>query len=196
MLVPEEKAIYERLGRTLNAELLGDHIRAMLPKAEREDTAVVERICDFEDAALSLRESLHAGDISGRYLDENGKWHDIPAERWGADDGLDSLLRGFVRLGKGGVSRLILLAVKDLEALCRTSGSNKKAGNRLAQRTISDAKAEREFKVWRAQRGQDIPTEAEDCHYMKQFGVSRERVRLLRTNVENRARGKPKNPRT
>jgi hypothetical protein len=194
MLIPKEKEIYERLGRTLNAELLGEHINVMLSKAEREGSAIMERILDFEDAARWLRESLHAGDISGRYLDESGKWHDIPAERWGADDGLDSLLKGVVWLDD--VSRLVLLAVKDLEALCRTSGSNKRAGNRLAQRTISDARAEQEFKAWRAQRGQDIPTEAEDCRHMKQFGVSRDRVRLLRTKVENRERGKHKNPPT
>jgi hypothetical protein len=189
-LIPKEKEIYERLGLTLNAQLLGDHLTAMLSIAERKGSAVMERAFDFEDAAHWLRESLHAGDISGRYLDENGKWHEIPAERWGAEDGLDSLLTGLV--GK----YVVLLAVKDLEALCRTSGSNKKASNRLAQRTISDAQAEQNFKDWRAQRGQDIPTEAEDCRYMKQFGVSRERVRLLRTKVENRARGKRKNPRT
>jgi hypothetical protein len=161
MLIPKEKEIYERLGRTLNAELLGDHINVMLSKAEREGSAIMERILDFEGAARWLRESLHAGDISGRYLDKSGKWHDIPAERWGADDGLDSLLRGVVWLDEGDASRLVLLAVKDLEALCRTSGSNKRTGNRLAQRTISDAKAEQVFKAWRAQRGQDIPTEAE-----------------------------------
>jgi hypothetical protein len=198
MLIPKEKEIYERLGRTLNAELLGEHINAMLSEAERDGAAVMERICDFEDAAHRLRESLHAGDILGRYLDENGKWHDIPAERWGADDGLDSLLTGFVWLdeGKYEVSRLVLLAVRDLEALCGTSGTNRKGSNRLAQRTISDAKAEQVFKAWRAQRGQDIPTEAEDCGYMKRFGVSRARVRLLRTKVENRTRGKRKNPPT
>ena len=195
VLIPKEKEIYERLGRTLNAELLGDHINVMLSKAEREGSAIMERILDFEDAARWLRESLHAGDISGRYL-ENRKLHDIPAERWGADDGLDSLLRGVVWLDEGDASRLVLLAVKDLEALCRSSGSNKKASNRLAQPTISDAKAEQEFKAWRAQRGQDIPTEAEDCRHMKQFGVSRDRVRLLRTKVENRTRGKHKNPPT
>jgi hypothetical protein len=198
MLIPKEKEIYEGLGRTLKAEHLDEHIRVMLSKPEREGSAVVERICDFHDAAHWLRESLHAGDISGRYLDEDGKWHDIPAERWGAGDGLDSLLSGFVWLdeGKYKVSRLVLLAIKDLEALCKNSGSNKSARNRLAQRTISDAHAEQEFKAWRAQRGQDIPTEAEDCRYMKRFGVSRNRVRLLRTKVENRARGKRKNPRT
>jgi hypothetical protein len=197
VLIPKEKEIYEQLGWNLNAELLGEHLRVMLSEAERQGSAFVERLCDFEDAARWLRERLHAGDISGRYLDESGKWHDIPAERWGADDGLDSLLKGVVWLDEGDVSRLVLLAVKVLEALCRTSGSNKKADNRLAQRTISDAKAEQEFKAWRDQRGQDIPTEAEDCRYMKQqFGVSRDRVRLLRTKVENRARGQPKNPRT
>jgi hypothetical protein len=101
MLSPKEKEIYEGLGRTLNAELLGDHLRTILTKAEREDSAVVERMCDFEDAARLLRESLHSGDISGRYLDENGNWHDVPAERWGADDGLDVLLQGFISLEEG-----------------------------------------------------------------------------------------------
>ena len=195
LLAPKEREIYEQLGWNLNAELLGEHLRVMLSEAERQGSAFVERLCDFEDAARSLRESLHAGEISARFLDENGKLHDIPAERWGADDGLHSLQRGVVWLDEGYASRFVLLAIKDLEALCRTSGSNKKAGNRLAQRTISDAKAEEVFKAWRAQRGQDIPTEAEDSRYMKQFGVSRDRVRLLRTKVENRTRGKPKNPR-
>ncbi|MGV7215023.1 hypothetical protein [Bradyrhizobium sp. UFLA05-112] len=197
MLSPKEKEIYEQLGRTLNAELLGDHLRVILSKSEREDSAVVERLCDFEDAARWLRESLHAGDVRGRYLDENGKWHDIPVERWGADDGLDALLRGSLWLdeGKFEVSRLVLLAVDDLEAHCRTSTSNRGMSNRIAQRTISDTRAEQLFKAWRAQRGQNIPTEAEDCLYMKSFGVSRDRVRLLRAKVPNRARGKPKNPR-
>jgi hypothetical protein len=70
----------------------------VLSRAEREGSAVLERICDFEDAAHRLRESLHAGDISGRYLDESGKWREIPADRWGADDGVDPILRGFVWL--------------------------------------------------------------------------------------------------
>ena len=147
LLAPKEKEIYEQLGWNLNADLLGEHLRAMLSEAERQGSAFVERLCDFEDAARSLRESLYAGEISARYLDENGKLHDIPAERWGADDGLDSLKHGVVWLDEGDASRLVLLAVKDLEALCRSSGSNKKASNRLAQPTISDAKAEQDLRL-------------------------------------------------
>jgi hypothetical protein len=199
LLAPKEKEIYEQLGWNLNAELLGEHLRVMLSETERQDSAFVERLCDFEDAARSLRESLHAGEISARYLDENGKWHDFPAERWGADDGLDSLQQGVVWLdeGKDKVCRLILLKVNDLEVLCRSSGSNQKTNNnRVARRSISDAKAKQVFNAWRAERGNDFPTEEDDVRHMKQFGVSRDRVRTLRKNVKNRARGQPKNPRT
>jgi hypothetical protein len=55
MLIPKEKEIYEGLGRTLKAEHLDEHIRVMLSKPEREGSAVVERICDFHDAAHWLR---------------------------------------------------------------------------------------------------------------------------------------------
>jgi hypothetical protein len=191
MLSPIEKEIYERLGRTLNAELLADHLRVILPKAERDRPAVVERLCDFEDAARWLRESLHSGEICSRYLDESGKWHDIPAERWGADDGLGALLKGLIWLDEGRteVSRLILLAVKKLEHLCRVANSTKAATTRAPQSSISDAKAEHVFKTWRAKRGEDIPTETEDYLFMREFGVSRDRVRRLRAQTRNRERG-------
>ena len=99
LLLGKEREIYERLGSSLNGEFLGDHIKVSLTKTDRESGAVMERICDFEDAAHWLRESLHAGDLVGKYLDENGDWHDIPSNRWGADDGLEALLKGITSHG-------------------------------------------------------------------------------------------------
>jgi hypothetical protein len=47
------------------------------------------------------------------------------------------------------------------------------------------------FHEWRAQRGEDIPTEKEDIAYMKQFGVGRDKVRELRQTARRLPRGKP-----
>jgi hypothetical protein len=137
LLLGKEREIYERLGSSLNGEFLGDHIKVSLTKTDRESGAVMERICDFEDAAHWLRESLHAGDLVGKYLDENGDWHDIPSNRWGADDGLEALLKGVVVFDEGRhlVSRLILFSTEELMALVTDSANPHNAASR---RTIKD----------------------------------------------------------
>jgi hypothetical protein len=137
LLLDQEREIYERLGSSLNGELLGDHIKVNIAKTDRESGLVMERVCDFEDAAHWLRENLHSGDLIGKYLDENGDWHDIPSKRWGADDGLEALLKGVVVFDEGRylVSRLVLFSTEDLMALVTTSVSPHKAA---AQRTIKN----------------------------------------------------------
>ena len=137
LLLGKEREIYEGLGFSLNGELLGDHIKVSIAKTDRESGLVMERVCDFEDAAHWLRENLHSGDLIGKYLDENGDRHDIPSKRWGADDGLEALLKGVVVFDEGRhlVSRLILFSIEDLMALVTTSVS---PDNAAAQRTSKD----------------------------------------------------------
>ena len=134
LLLDKEREIYERLGFSLNGELLGDHIKVSIAKTDRESGLVMERVCDFEDAAHWLRENLHSGDLIGKYLDENGDWHDIPSKRWGADDGLEALLKGVVVFDEGRylVSRLVLFSTNDLMAFVTSSVSSRK------QRTIKN----------------------------------------------------------
>ena len=51
-----------------------------------------------------------------------------------------------------------------------------------------------EFQNWRKSRGGNIPSLAEDYTHMRQFGVSRDRVRALRRSrgVVNLPRGNPR----
>jgi hypothetical protein len=60
------------------------------------------------------------------------------------------------------------------------------------RRIISNAEAKNIFEDWRKSRGDNIPSLAEDYNRMKQFGVSRDRVKELRRGdgVVNLPRGK------
>jgi hypothetical protein len=127
-MLDKEREIYDGLGRTLNAEILGDHLRVMIPEPIRSaNTDVIERLCDFEDAAHRLRECLHAGDLVGKYLDEDGAWHTIPTQRWAANDGLEAILSGVVVFDEGPhlISRLILLSVDELKTALKASETHK-----------------------------------------------------------------------
>jgi len=69
------------------------------------------------------------------------------------------------------------------------------ASKREARRPVtSDAEARRHFEEWRKSRGDNIPSLKEDANHMKQFGVSRDRVRKLRKRdgVVNLSRGGPR----
>ena len=71
------------------------------------------------------------------------------------------------------------------------------ASKREARRpVISDAEARRRFEEWRKVRGDDVPSLKEDENHMKEFGVSRDRVRELRKGdgVINLSRGRPDRP--
>jgi hypothetical protein len=176
LLLDQEREIYERLGSSLNGELLGDHIKVNIAKTDRESGLVMERVCDFEDAAHWLRENLHSGDLIGKYLDENGDWHDIPSKRWGADDGLEALLKGVVVFDEGRylVSRLILFSTKDLMASVTTSVSPHKAA---AQRTIKDKGGRPAEYDWGAVKNYMVAL-------VKQFGVPEKKNRRLSTKNE------------
>jgi hypothetical protein len=57
---------------------------------------------------------------------------------------------------------------------------------------IAEAAIERKFFEWRTSRGSDVPTYDEDVAHMKQFGVGRNAVRVLRKSAPRLQRGKPK----
>jgi hypothetical protein len=56
-------------------------------------------------------------------------------------------------------------------------------------RKLSPAAAAREFKRWREERGENVPSTNDDVAHMKQFGVGRDAVRKLRGPYLKRKRG-------
>jgi hypothetical protein len=68
------------------------------------------------------------------------------------------------------------------------------AGESKRRVITSEEQARIEFQNWRKSRGGNIPSLAEDYTHMRQFGVSRDRVRALRRSkgVVNLPRGNPR----
>jgi hypothetical protein len=192
-LISEEAKVYDELGAILNAEFLQEHLLTRLERASREnDPLFVERFADYEDAADDLRAALHASELFAEYVDETGRFGTIPAERWGAEDGRPSLLRGVIRLDEGDteICRLILFKIKDIEKFARRPTTG--VGHRNHGRpSMSDTKATEELLKLREARGV-IPTEEEEVAHMRELGVSRGRVRMIRRALPRLSRGRPK----
>ena len=196
-LSPEEAQVYDELGRTLNAEFLQEHLHARLKRTElkkEEDSLIVERFADYEDAVDGLRAALHANELFAEYVDESGRFGAIPAERWGADDGRQSLLRGVICLDEGDteVSRLALFKIKDVEKFARQPITGCVGQSNQGRSGISDAKARKEFLKFRESRGGSILTEKEEVAYLRELGVSRQRARKIRRMFKRLPRGRPK----
>ena len=193
-LSPEEAQVYDELGRTLNAELLQEHLHARLKRTEfeKEDSLVVERFADYEKAVDDLRAALHDNELCAEYVDESGRFGKIPAERWGADDGRQSLLRGVIWIDEGDteVSRLALFKIKDVEKFARRPTTG--VGHSNQGPSISDAKARDVLLKFRQSKGGSILTEKEEVAYMKELGVSRQRARNIRKKLPRLLRGRPK----
>jgi hypothetical protein len=192
---PEEAQVYDELGRTLDAELLQEHLHARLKRTEfkEEDSLIVERFADYQEAVDDLRAALHANELCAEYVDESGRFGAIPAARWGADDGRQSLLRGVICLDEGDteVSRLALLKIKDVEKFARQPTTGVGHSNQ-GRPSISDAKARDELLKFRESRGGSIPTEKEEVAYLRALGVSRQRARKIRGMFKRLSRGRPK----
>jgi hypothetical protein len=191
-LISEEAKVYDELGAILNAEFLREHLLTRLERTSREnDQLFVERFADYEDAADDLRAALHANELFAEYVDESGGFGTIPAERWGAEDGPQSLLRGVIRLDEGDteVCRLILFKIKDIEEFARrlTTG----VGQNHGRPSMSDTKATEELLKLREAR-ERIPTEEEEVAHMRELGVSRKRARKIRRTLPRLSRGRPK----
>jgi hypothetical protein len=199
-ILPDEQAVWNGLGKTLNAELIGSHL-SVLEKSERQrvgDTSIMDRLCDFSDALAELRKALFAGEVVAYYLDERGKQDFILKEGWGGDLGADILLRGVVDLVDGW-RRLILLKEEDIAKLASSlppawvyevEGSNPATKDRALKRPAVEKR--RLFEEWRASLGGRIPTMADDIAAMKAKGMNRDDARELRKAYPRLPRGKPR----
>jgi hypothetical protein len=151
-----------------------------------------------------FRTKLHSGSIAAQAMDRNtGRMFDIIPDTWATETALYWLESGTCLLpnedGKvritterfgmfyGPENATIFILESDVQRLIGP------ASKREARRTVtSDAEARRHFEEWRKRRGDDIPSLNEDANYMRQFGVSRDRVRKLRKSdgVVNLPRGR------
>jgi hypothetical protein len=191
---PKEREIYEGLGRSFNAQYIGDHLRVQIPADERKaNPKILERLLDYNDAIYALREALHAGDFVAEFVDERGKFDFIKSEGWGGEAGLEILCCGIAWLDHGPltVSRLVLFKTETIEAFAEKPISADLRSPAPPPR-VRQADVQKRFNEWRSSRGLSIPSEVEDYSHMRQFGVSRERVRDLRQNAPRRGRGRPK----
>jgi hypothetical protein len=198
-ILPDEQAVWDGLGKTLNAEFISSHL-SVLKKGtgpEAGDTSMIDRLCDFSDALAELRKSLFAGEIVAYFVDEEGKQDFILRDGWGGEQGADILLRGVVDLVDGW-RRLILLRTEDINRLAgslppawvyEVNPANK-------ERALKRPAAEKRlvFEDWRSSLNGRIPTLAEDIAAMKAKGVNRDDARELRKAYPRLPRGKPRDP--
>jgi len=169
------------------------------------------RRTDIQSALAETRNGLYVRlVIAYAQQQSTGKMIKIASHPWGTNCGLRWLESGVCSLSNDadGVSvRLeqvdwqesapIVISEKDLQRLIDSKASAAAPADTEASATvpqsatvISEAEDKRCFVAWRETRGDDIPSEAEDYDYMKQFGVSRDRVRALRKDAINRPVGR------
>jgi len=161
------------------------------------------RQTDFVSGKAEIRTKLHSGSIRAQAMEpRTGRMLDIIPSSWGIEAAQGWLESGTCTLPdeKGKVritterfrmfSRPEIATIFILEVdLKRLIGP---ASARERRPRVSDAEAKRLFEEWRKRRGDDIPSRKEDVSQMRQFGVSRDRVRQLRKGdrVVNLSRGK------
>ena len=125
----------------------------------------------------------------------SGKIFAIRPHNWGREEALTWLEQGECLLTDGLVDpplgvlhgeEWVTIFVREHDLGCLVAKREVKQESApppdpLPQRKpVSDADANREFDKWRESRGDNIPSEKEDIDYMRQFGVSRNRVRKMR----------------
>jgi hypothetical protein len=162
------------------------------------------RQTNVPSAKAELRTKLHSKSMAAQAMDRNtGRMFDIISDAWATETALYWLESGTCLLpnekGKvritterfdmfyGPENATIFVLESDLQRLIGP------ASKRKARRPVtSDAEARRHFEEWRKRHGDDIPSLNEDANYMRQFGVSRDRVRKLRKSdgVVNLPRGR------
>lgn len=200
-ICPDERQIWDGLGFTYNAEFLPNHLSVLVPIEQRKnDTSMMDRLCDFGDALIELRKALHAGDVVAEFLDESGKPGFILKEGWGGDAGDEILRRGIADLADGW-SRLVLLKIEALDELANSLSPAwpDKEPDRLSkdverEPTIKLIVSEKrqKFGEWRKSISPRIPTAQEDIEEMKKLGINRDDTRELRKEYPSLPRGKPR----
>jgi hypothetical protein len=207
-LHPKEILIYEGLGRTHRGDMLDSYLTIEIPRRDREELVegLTDRYCDYQDALMDLRRTLHLGTIKGEFVDEFGRFGCIVQSVWGTDEGETFLESGVAQLNDGPlhfISRLILLQEKQIEEFARdravgalvsveTAAQPLVATQSKAIRPISVAARNQKFREWRAGCGENTPSYRQDVDYMAQFDVSRDAVRELRKQYPRLLRGRPK----
>lgn len=199
-IYPDEGQIWGGLGLTHNAEFLSNHLSVLVPIEQRKnDTSMIDRLYDFEDALVELRKALHSGDVVAEFLDESGKPDFILKDGWGGDAGDEILRRGIAYLADGW-SRLVLLRIDTLDELAKSlpptcsdqnSGSSQNEIRPTQTGKLAASEKRRIFSEWRDSIAPRIPTIQEDIRQMKALGINRDDTRELRKEHPSLPRGKP-----
>ena len=163
-------------------------------------------------ARAELRAELHSGSISTAVVSpSSGKTFEIRPHHWAREIALTWFEQGECLLTEGLVDpplgRLygeerakIFVRQHDWQRLVAKQEVKQESvpphDPLPLSKSVSEADAIRLFDEWRESRGDNIPSEKEDIDYMKQYGVSRDRVRKLRqrSGVRNRSTGKRRLP--
>lgn len=167
------------------------------------------RQMNVPSAQAELRGKLYSRSIAAQAIErKTGRMFDIIPEAWATEAAYNWFDTGTCLLpdenGKVRITRerfgflygperaTIFIFENDLRHLIGpavTSNSDRPV--------TSDAEAKRQFDKWRKSRGEDVPSLKEDVDHMRQFGVSRDRVREFRkgVGVSNRPRGGTSRPR-
>jgi hypothetical protein len=191
---PDERAVWEGLGKTLNAQLISGHLTLLKREGQPPDLSMIDRYCDFREATDELRKSLFAGETGAYFINENGELDFIRKDGWSDDQATDILLAGVVDL-EGCWRRLLLLKAAEIEKLAKAlppawAGDNAKPPKTLAEKMRFAEKREA-FDSYRKSLGGEIPTLAADITAMKKLGISRHDARRLRKDHPRRPLGRP-----
>jgi len=134
----------------------------------------------------------------------SGETYTIFPERWALEVALAWLEQGECLLTSGLVyPRLgisfnkdptvsIFMSEHDLQRLVAQQTAKQEYSDQSPPVRLAEAKIEPEFRRWREQQDDYIPTGAEDTKHMKKFGVARDTVRELRKGYPRRSPGKTK----
>jgi hypothetical protein len=173
------------------------------------DLLAQARQTSAQSAQAEIRTKLHGGSIVAHALAQStGRMIEITSNSWATEPALQWLESGTCLLpDENGKVRItderlgllyqaeaatIFILENDLRRLM--VAKPKGAGAReLGRMVISNVEAKTRFDEWRKSRGDDIPSQKEDVNHMRQFGVSRDRVKDLRRGggIINLPRGKP-----
>jgi hypothetical protein len=149
------------------------------------------RQTSVRSARAEIWPELHSGSMrAGIIRPDTGGAAPIIPDRWALDDARSWLEQGeciltdstnianfTLPMFSGPHRATIFVFESDLDRLIKTKPKGEDARERPV---ISEVEADRLFRNWRKSCGDYIPTPVEDYIHMKQFGVSRERVRQLR----------------
>ena len=195
-----------------------------VPKGYLPLTAAVDQLAEARRAAgqtnddrknvarAELRAELHSGSISTLVVSpRSGKTFEIRPHHWAREKALTSLEQGECLLTEGLVNPplgllypkervMIFVSHHDFQRLVDNQEVKQEAipphDPLPPRKPLSEAAARKKFHEWRESCGDNIPSEKEDIDHMKQYGVSRDRVRKLRQRpgVKRRPTGKRRQP--